>query len=122
MPKRNKIILFAIVVAIVATAIVLCVIIGGKKPTPQNQTAPLSVQPQNSPPQIEQSVPDVEQNKTEGIDIGNDGTAGNASVETIDELTDKITEAAANPVENKPDINPTSGTNPLRKVKTNPFE
>jgi len=30
--------------------------------------------------------------------------------------------AAANPLTNKPDINPTSKTNPFNAVKTNPFQ
>ncbi len=30
--------------------------------------------------------------------------------------------AAANPLNNKPDINPTSKTNPFNSVKTNPFQ
>ncbi len=30
--------------------------------------------------------------------------------------------AAANPLTNKPDINPTSKTNPFTSVKTNPFQ
>lgn len=55
---------------------------------------------------------------------------GNKNLENISGM-DKITESATkgvlpdlqtNPLENKPDINPVSKTNPYKNIKINPFE
>jgi len=45
------------------------------------------------------------------------------TADTAQAITDDIVDSlVTNPAENKPDINPVEGTNPIRKVKTNPFE
>lgn len=53
------------------------------------------------------------------------------TLEKAGEVAEKITESATqgalpsiqtNPLENQPDINPVSKTNPFKKIKTNPFE
>ncbi len=53
------------------------------------------------------------------------------SVENASEVTDKIIDEATkgvlpslqtNPLENKPDINPAAKANPIKNIKTNPFE
>jgi len=53
------------------------------------------------------------------------------SIENTGEATDKIIEGAIkgvlpslqiNPLENKPDINPADKANPIKNIKTNPFE
>lgn len=52
-------------------------------------------------------------------------------LENIGDAASKITDSAtkgllpslgANPLENKPDINPAEASNPIKNIKTNPFE
>lgn len=52
-------------------------------------------------------------------------------IENVEKATDKIIEGAVkgvlpslqtNPLENKPDINPATKANPIKNIKTNPFE
>ncbi|MCL5011003.1 MAG: hypothetical protein M1127_02225 [Patescibacteria group bacterium] len=56
---------------------------------------------------------------------------GTKVLENAQEATDKITEDVTkgvlpsiqtNPLENKPDINPAGNANPIKNIKTNPFE
>ena len=58
-------------------------------------------------------------------------TPEESALEKAGETAEKITESATkgvlpsigtNPLENKPDVNPTSQTNPFKNIKTNPFE
>jgi len=53
------------------------------------------------------------------------------TIEKASEVADKITEEATkgtlpsiqtNPLENKPDVNPASQANPIKDIKTNPFD
>lgn len=53
------------------------------------------------------------------------------SIENAEDAADKIIEGAVkgvlpslqtNPLENKPDINPATKANPIKNIKTNPFE
>jgi len=49
--------------------------------------------------------------------------AGNASEKITDSATKGVLPSVgANPLENKPDINPADKTNPFKNIKTNPFE
>ena len=47
--------------------------------------------------------------------------------QAADQITEKATQGVlpsmqANPLENKPDVNPVSKANPIKDIKTNPFE
>ena len=47
--------------------------------------------------------------------------------ETVDEITEGATKGVlpsleTNPLEDKPDVNPASKANPIKDIKTNPFE
>lgn len=43
--------------------------------------------------------------------------------EAIEDATKGVLPSLSiNPLENKPDLNPVEGTNPIKKIKTNPFE
>lgn len=53
------------------------------------------------------------------------------ALEEVGQATDKIIDEAtkgalpslsANPLENKPDVNPAAAANPIKNIKTNPFE
>ena len=48
----------------------------------------------------------------------------NKAAETITESATKgvLPSLGTNPLENKPDINPTDKANPFKNIKTNPFE
>lgn len=58
-------------------------------------------------------------------------TKDSAGIQDANQITNKALENATkgalpsintNPLENKPDINPASAANPIKNIKTNPFE
>ncbi|MEK9153266.1 MAG: hypothetical protein AAB723_01555 [Patescibacteria group bacterium] len=49
--------------------------------------------------------------------------AGEAAVQITEEATKGVLPSIeTNPLENKPDVNPASQANPIKDIKTNPFE
>ena len=54
------------------------------------------------------------------IETGQQQTSVEDTAQTVTD--DIVNSVKSNPVENKPDINPADNVNPIRKVKTNPFD
>lgn len=53
----------------------------------------------------------------------NTQTRQNTQAEVLQEATKGVLPSVSNnPLENKPNLNPADNTNPIREVKTNPFE
>lgn len=59
--------------------------------------------------------------KSKGFDIF--GDIGDANKKILDDATrGTLPSLSTNPLENKPDINPADAGNPIKDIKTNPFE
>lgn len=98
--------------------------------------APLPPQPQAGGPENETGVPgdvdsgigdepakeDSEASGPEDEDGAGDRDGGKTGIKSNEVLEEVVSSVTENPVEDKPDINPVSQTNPIRKIKTNPFE
>ncbi len=106
----------AAAIVIIAAAVALCFYLFKTK-APQT--------PPPAAPAAENQNPAKE--TPAGIDQSGEAAAaenaGQVPATEEEKMIEDITSSVqANPVEDKPDINPASQTNPIRKIKTNPFE
>jgi flagellar basal body-associated protein FliL len=101
-------VVFAVLIAVAAVA--TCFYWFGEK------------KPEIPPDKLNPTAQTQVQSNVQPADADSDNSGQSASSTEQSLLENIVSSATANPVENKPDINPASQTNPIRKIKTNPFE